>query len=535
MGLFEENVAKLKAMPQNGNWNQFAGYNAQELNAAFGYGNEAEWANALGNNGLEFGANGRAQAKAQATPMPKPTGLTGSASSAAPASQLYDPQNMPYYVRDPNPNNGAKSVESLRGLVSNPTGNWMDIAGYNLNDVEREYNTGSHADWMALLKRQGLSVNSNGIIVAGNMFNGNEGFWTPQGEYYQYTGVGTNANKVEGGPARPGEYVPSAQQAANEVRKWNGNEGYWNNAGQYIGVDPNGGTYAAPQPGTPAASPAAPMPGGPVAGGGLIGSATSNTTTSQGTSSGSTDPYTRGVDPATETIEGRVGSLLKVDANGNYTNSVVKQAAEAAMASFASRGLLNSSMAQEAAYQAAMSKAIEIAGPDAQTYFAQGRANQDAINVFRRSDQDFGHDMTKLNKELELRWAEMSQNDRQFYANLKARMDELQMSNSNQQLASEAALRNNLQLNNNKAVQDAYDLYMKRLTSIDADKDLDADAKIAAKNNAGKDFDGIAKYYGIMNNMDLGNRFKTRATNPDPEPGATTNAPSSTTLGSEFA
>ena len=34
MGLFEENVAKLKAMPQNGNWNQFAGYNAQELNAA---------------------------------------------------------------------------------------------------------------------------------------------------------------------------------------------------------------------------------------------------------------------------------------------------------------------------------------------------------------------------------------------------------------------------------------------------------------------------------------------------------------------
>lgn len=104
----------------------------------------------------------------------------------------------------------------------------------------------------------------------------------------------------------------------------------------------------------------------------------------------------RQVDAANETIEGRIKNLLGVDANGNYTNQVVRQAAERAMQQFAGRGLLNSSMAQQAAYEAAIAKAIDIAGPDAKTYFEQGRANQDASNVFSRDNQSYFYDLGKI-------------------------------------------------------------------------------------------------------------------------------------------
>ncbi len=104
----------------------------------------------------------------------------------------------------------------------------------------------------------------------------------------------------------------------------------------------------------------------------------------------------RQIDAANETIEGRIQNLLGVDKNGNYSNPVVRQAVDRAMQAFAGRGLLNSSMAQQAAYEAAIAKAIEIAGPDAKTYFEQGRANQDASNLFARDNQNYKYDLGKI-------------------------------------------------------------------------------------------------------------------------------------------
>lgn len=88
------------------------------------------------------------------------------------------------------------------------------------------------------------------------------------------------------------------------------------------------------------------------------------------------------VDFSKMTIEGRIQNLMQTDDKGNYTNPTVRQAVERATQTFARRGLVNTSMAAQAGQEAAISKAIEIAGPDAQTYFQQGRANQDARNVF---------------------------------------------------------------------------------------------------------------------------------------------------------
>lgn len=96
------------------------------------------------------------------------------------------------------------------------------------------------------------------------------------------------------------------------------------------------------------------------------------------------------VDAGTETIEGRIQNLL------NANNPVIRQAGERAMGQFAQRGLLNSSMAIEAANEAMISKAIEIAGPDAQRYFQNRRENVDWQNKFSQNEQLHGYDLEKI-------------------------------------------------------------------------------------------------------------------------------------------
>lgn len=97
--------------------------------------------------------------------------------------------------------------------------------------------------------------------------------------------------------------------------------------------------------------------------------------------------FTSQVDANVETIEGRIKNLL--DAN----NPVIRQAGDRAMAQFAQRGLMNSSMAIEAANEAMTSKAIEIAGPDAQRYYTNRRENVDWNNKFSQADQNHQYDL----------------------------------------------------------------------------------------------------------------------------------------------
>jgi hypothetical protein len=66
------------------------------------------------------------------------------------------------------------------------------------------------------------------------------------------------------------------------------------------------------------------------------------------------------------TVEGRLGNLLKTDEHGTYQHQLVRQAVDRQGQHFNSRGLLNSSMAAQAGQEAAISKALEIAGADAQ-------------------------------------------------------------------------------------------------------------------------------------------------------------------------
>ena len=242
--------------------------------------------------------------------------------------------------------------------------------------------------------------------------------------------------------------------------------------------------------------------GGGSVGGGSVGGSGAWLTETSGA------PVGRAVDAKTETIEGRIQGLLGTDSAGNYTNPVVQQAANRALQQFSGRGLLNSSMAQQAAIEAATSKAIEIAGPDAQTYFSQGRANQDAANVFERDRRGYAQENYRLDKTLSAEREKLLQQDSQFKKELAFKYDAIKLEGSSKKEAETRAHQNALEINNIEAVNKAYDLYIRRLSDIDNNKDYTDAVKIQMKNSAGKDFDLYAKAKGIVWEMSLGGRFE---------------------------
>lgn len=165
------------------------------------------------------------------------------------------------------------------------------------------------------------------------------------------------------------------------------------------------------------------------------------------------------VDAASETIEGRLKSLL--DPN----NAVIRQAGDQARMAFASRGLLNSSMSEQAAMEAMVSKAIDIAGPDAQRYFQNRMNNVDWQNKFAQDQQQqsyalqnmavqhqYNRDLATLNNSFDTGKIDQTQNyslrqnylsaisqANAIYQDNVARLQAAQMSTKDKQTALDAA------------------------------------------------------------------------------------------------
>lgn len=107
-------------------------------------------------------------------------------------------------------------------------------------------------------------------------------------------------------------------------------------------------------------------------------------------------PYTNpNVDFNTETVEGRIKGLTNTDGIGNYTNPVVQQAVARQDQAFNARGLRNSSIAVQGGTEAAISKAIDIAAPDANKYFENRRSNVNLEADFTKQKDAQGFDMAK--------------------------------------------------------------------------------------------------------------------------------------------
>jgi hypothetical protein len=159
---------------------------------------------------------------------------------------------------------------------------------------------------------------------------------------------------------------------------WNAQTNRWEYSTPQAPVTPAPVTPApvTPAPVAPIVAPpplTAPAPYAPPASSGSIGAAPAPTQQY-------TPDFNRQVtDP--EVVEKRVAAMMR---DGH---PLLEQARQKAMEQFAGRGLLNSSFAIQAAQEAMLEQAYQIASADAQTYSRQGLANQGFQNEFAGREQ----------------------------------------------------------------------------------------------------------------------------------------------------
>lgn len=183
------------------------------------------------------------------------------------------------------------------------------------------------------------------------------------------------------------------------------------------------------------------------------------------------------VDPS-KTLQSMVGDLVKQD--GAY----MQQARGASQQAMNERGLISSSMAVGAAQDAVLGRAAEIASPDAATYANASLANANAANqasMFNAGQKN----------SWDIAQAELAQKNNQFntefgYKTTQQQLDESyrqkQLEQQNAQFQKELDFKiNELHLQNDTAFNTQYRMYTEAIANIDRDPNLNAEAKIAAK------------------------------------------------------
>lgn len=163
-----------------------------------------------------------------------------------------------------------------------------------------------------------------------------------------------------------------------------------------------------------------------------------------------TGMISKGVNPSLETIEGRLGKILRTDANGNYTSDVVRQAVDRQDQAFNARGLRNSSMAMQAGQEAAISKAIDIASHDATTY--ANAAEQQRDREYRSGEAQKDRNFESAEREKDRTYEEKTRVDEQLF---------------------------NLRKDYQSAVQDISTNYQKMVDTINASNMTPADKSVA--------------------------------------------------------
>ena len=91
-----------------------------------------------------------------------------------------------------------------------------------------------------------------------------------------------------------------------------------------------------------------------------------------------------------QTVQGQLGNITATNDQGVYTNPLMTRATTRANQAANKRGLLNTSMANQAGQEAVLSAALPIAQADAKAYQTQGLANQNAMNTFGTAEQGQG-------------------------------------------------------------------------------------------------------------------------------------------------
>lgn len=117
-----------------------------------------------------------------------------------------------------------------------------------------------------------------------------------------------------------------------------------------------------------------------------------------------------------ELVEQRIANMIRSG------HPLLEQARQRTLEQFAARGLLNSSIAAQAAQEAVLAQAYQIASQDASTYSRQGLTNQAAQNEFAGREQDYIYRGNLMDREYGLR-NDMAREERSYNTTQTAARD----------------------------------------------------------------------------------------------------------------
>lgn len=238
------------------------------------------------------------------------------------------------------------------------------------------------------------------------------GGWLDENPYWMESQGGMTGDPVTGegipetdpwqnyGQPGTGGFGPAFPEAQDQMGGFNPGGYNWPNEGDWTNQNPNepSDRAAPPQPGQPSGTGGT----GTDTGGQLFppgGQADwfsqlpAQTEAYQAQAYG-WNPVEYQIDPETMTVSGQLEALLAEDSP--YMQMAKQYGLERANAS----GLLNSSMAAEAAWSAALEAAVPIAGADAEAYLTQQLANQEVVNQAARDYAQWQTEVSKANAEM---------------------------------------------------------------------------------------------------------------------------------------
>lgn len=191
------------------------------------------------------------------------------------------------------------------------------------------------------------------------------------------------------------------------------------------------------------------------------------------------------VDPS-QTVEGRSAGIINKD------SPLMQQAAGYASQRSNERGLINSSLGIQAAQDAVIGRATDIAKQDAATFADAGKFNVNQANSWNIAQQ------------------ELAQKGSQFDKDLQYRYDSARMNNENAIAMREIENKYQSQLQSDAAFNSQYRAYVDALLIIDQDKELGPKAKLERKIEQAQILENYARVRGLNLDLNFSAEYKAK-------------------------
>lgn len=217
-------------------------------------------------------------------------------------------------------------------------------------------------------------------------------------------------------------------------------------------------------------------------------------------------------DPTKQTVAGQLEGIV------SKGSPLFEQATTRAIQDMASRGLVNSSMAQQAGQAALYDKALQIATPDAQTYQQTALANADITNQFEMANTQAKNTNSQFNASEANSGARFNADQANTTSRQNAQSQtQVNLANLDAQTKTnlqviDAQTRENLAaveasyktlMQSSQSASDLYRQTIDAMSQITMNKDLDAPAKQAALTQQTQLLQNGMKLLGSINNLNL--------------------------------